>query len=501
MKALLVHQGLDVALGEVSSSKKPRKIIDENLPDVLDRAHSAIILSLGDGVLREVGGEKIVAGLWKKLEDLYTKKSMTKRLATKKKLYTLQMEYRSSITDHIDAFNKIILDLEDINVKVDDEDKAIILLYSLPSSNEHLVDTLMYGRQTLTMVNVNETLSSKAATKKESRDGEGLTGSDGYDSTGVLIATDDQTRGNWVLDSGCSFYMCHNKSLFMNYEAYDGGIVVMGNDASFKLESSILKVMKGLMVLMKGNMNNGMYVFQGSAVTGGYVNPEKADYVCRLKKSLYRLKQSLRLWLDISYVVSVVSRYMANPGQEHWKVVIWVLRYLKGTSDYGMVYRIKKQEEVGVEGFVDADFTGDLDKRRSLTGYLFTLNGCTVNWKATLQNVVALSTTKAEYTVAAEAVKESIWLRGMVTELGFRQEQVLVHCDNHSAICLSKNQVHHERTKHIDIKLHFLILEVLKGVVKLEKIHTDDNLADFLTKAVPGAKFEFCLKSAGNCKI
>ncbi|KAH9743492.1 Integrase catalytic domain-containing protein [Citrus sinensis] len=175
MKALLVHQGLDVALGEVSSSKKPRKIIDENLPDVLDRAHSAIILSLGDGVLREVGGEKIVAGLWKKLEDLYTKKSMTKRLATKKKLYTLQMEYRSSITDHIDAFNKIILDLEDINVKVDDEDKAIILLYSLPSSNEHLVDTLMYGRQTLTMVNVNETLSSKAATKKESRDGEGLT--------------------------------------------------------------------------------------------------------------------------------------------------------------------------------------------------------------------------------------------------------------------------------------------------------------------------------------
>lgn len=118
-----------------------------------------------------------------------------------------------------------------------------------------------------------------------------------------------------------------------------------------------------------------------------------------------------------------------------------------------------------------------------------------------MKNVVALSIIEAEYTAAAEAVKESIWLRGMVTELGFKQEQVLVHCDNHSAICLSKNQVHHERTKHIDIKLHFLRLEVSKGVVKLEKIHTDDNLADFLTKAVPGAKFEFCLKSAGNCKI
>ena len=172
MRALLVHQRLDVALDDESSSKKPMKGTEEELSEVLDRAHNAIILSLGDGVLREVGGEKTAAGLWKKLEDLYTKKSMAKRLATKKKLYTLQMEEGSSITDHIDAFNKIILDLEDINVKIDDEDKAMILLCSLPSSYENLVDTLMYGRQTLAMGDVKEALSSKAAIKKETRDGE-----------------------------------------------------------------------------------------------------------------------------------------------------------------------------------------------------------------------------------------------------------------------------------------------------------------------------------------
>ncbi|KAH9648835.1 hypothetical protein KPL70_025759 [Citrus sinensis] len=1192
MRALLVHQGLDEALAEESSSKKPRKVSVEDLPDVLDRAHSAIILSLGDGVLREVGGEKTAAGLWKKLEDLYTKKSMAKRLATKKKLYKLQMEEGSSITDHIDAFNKIILDLEDINVKIDDEDKAMILLCSLPSSFEHLVDTLMYERQPLTMVDVKETLSSKAATKNESREAGSLmargrsekkegnkgkkkrsksrsknmkcfhchkechfkkdcqekknkpkdtrekTGDaavasesqeyDGYDSAGVLLVTDDQTKGNWVLDSGCSFHMCPNKNLFLNYEAYDGGVVVMGNDAIFKvvgkgiirlkmldgmtrelanvrhvpdlkrnlislgmldkmgclvkLESGTLKVMRGSMVLMKGSLSNGLYVLQGTAITGavgvsnqsldktmmwhlrlghmserglrelskqgvlgrdkietlrfceecllgkssrvkfstgvhnskgtldyihadlwgpeqtaslggaryfmsliddfsrmvwvymlktkddafekfkiwktlvetqtnrkvrrlrtdnglefcnkrfddfcaengvvrhktmrhtpqqnglaermnrtlmdkvrcmliqsrlpmslwaetlstacyivnrspssginfrtpielwtgkpadysnlrvfgcpayahtkqgklepralkgvfigypegvkgyklwctdfkppkaiisrdvvfneaelqkrrtiveseteaeknmseseaeseddqgdrsyqlvrdrerrvirppmryahadliafaltaaheldtdepktyseavkgnesekwkaamdeemqslfknhiltliekppnkkvvgckwvykvkdgipevepkrykarlvakgftqkewvdyteifslvvrhtslrillalvavnnmhleqmdvktaflhgelnemivmkqpeGYVDPRRPDHLRGSfdMKDLGEAKKILGVELirdrrngtlilsqqnyirkvlerfemgkakpvqtplpahfrlssqqcpktdverseassipyssavgclmyamvltrpDLSYAVSVVSRYMTNPGNEHWRAVMWILRYLNGTISYGLIYGTDGRKEVNVEGFVDSNYAGDLDKRRSLTRYLFRLSGCTISWKASLQNVVALSTTEAEYTTAADAIKEAIWLKGMVTDLGYEQRQITVHCDSQSAICLSKNQIHHEKTKHIDIKLHFVRLEVSKGVVKLVKIHTDDNVADMLTKALPGAKFEFCVNSACVCRI
>ena len=122
---------------------------------------------------------------------------------------------------------------------------------------------------------------------------------------------------------------------------------------------------------------------------------------------------------------------------------------------------------------------------------MFTLNCCTINWKASLQSVVALSTIEVEYIAAAEVFKEAIWLRGMITELGYEQKQVDVHCDSQSAICLSKNQVHHEKTKHIDIKLHFVRLEVSKGVVKLMKIQIDDNIADILTKAIPIAKLEF----------
>lgn len=133
-------------------------------------------MSLGDGVLREVGDQTLATGLWKKLEDLYTKKSLTKRLSTKKRLYTLQIKEGTSLATYVDAFNKIILDLEDINVKIEDENKVIIFISFLPPSYEHFVDTLMYGRQTLTMQDVKEVLSSKESLKKsKTRDVEGLT--------------------------------------------------------------------------------------------------------------------------------------------------------------------------------------------------------------------------------------------------------------------------------------------------------------------------------------
>ena len=103
---------------------------------------------------------------------------------------------------------------------------------------------------------------------------------------------------------------------------------------------------------------------------------------------------------DKAHVVSVVSRYMVQPGKDHWKVVKWILRYLHGTVNYGLTYGKAKEEDDGLRGYIDSDYAGDLDRRISLTGYLFMLNDCTVNWKATLQSVVALSTTEAEYIAA-----------------------------------------------------------------------------------------------------
>ena len=148
---------------------------------------------------------------------------------------------------------------------------------------------------------------------------------------------------------------------------------------------------------------------------------------------------------DLAHALSVVSMFMATPGKDHWKAVKWVLGYLKGTQEYGLVYGKSVGKVAGLCGYVDSDYAGDLDRRRSLTGYMFFLDGCLVNWKASLQHIVALSTTEAEYTAATEAVKEALWLRGLITELGMKQETVEVHCDSSSAIYLSKNPAHHEK--------------------------------------------------------
>ena len=96
---------------------------------------------------------------------------------------------------------------------------------------------------------------------------------------------------------------------------------------------------------------------------------------------------------DLSYAVSMVSRYMANPGKEHWKVVQWIFRYLKGSADLCLHFG---KNSTGVLGYVDSDHAKDIDNRRSVTGYMFTLDGCAISWQAHLQPTVALSTTEAE---------------------------------------------------------------------------------------------------------
>ena len=154
-------------------------------------------------------------------------------------------------------------------------------------------------------------------------------------------------------------------------------------------------------------------------------------------------------------------------------------------------------QELSVKGFTGSDYAGDLDNRRSTSGYVFTLAGGAVSWHSRLQTCVTQSTTEAEYVAASEACKEAIWLGRLVTDLGIKQQTPMLHCDSQSAIQLARNLVYHSKTKHVDVKYHFM-REMLKDKqIQLVKVHTTENPTDLLTKGLPEESFVHCRKLLG----
>ena len=170
---------------------------------------------------------------------------------------------------------------------------------------------------------------------------------------------------------------------------------------------------------------------------------------------------------DIAHAMRVVSRYMSNPGKQHWEAVKWILRYLRGTKDRVLCFKGKGLE---LHGYVDSDLAGDLDRRKSTTGYVFTMGGTTVTWASKLQKVVALSTIEAEYIAMTEASKEMVWLQNFLFELGKGRNNSVLHSDSQSTIHLAKNPAFHSRTKHVELKYHYIRELLEKGTLQLVKI-------------------------------
>jgi len=170
---------------------------------------------------------------------------------------------------------------------------------------------------------------------------------------------------------------------------------------------------------------------------------------------------------------------------------------LKGTRNAYLDFGSDPNGEL--TGYVDSDFAGDLDKRRSLTGYVFTFGKCAISWKATLQSIVALSTTEAEYMMLTEGIKEGIWLRDFVGEILSIENPVTVYCDNQNAIHLTKDRMYHDKTKHIDVRYNFVRDVTAEGNIVVKKIGTKSNPADILTKPLPIAKFKLCSDLISVC--
>ena len=296
---MLAHLGnMGFAKALEGADKLPASLTEEKKTEILDKAYNTLILSLNDKVLREVVKCKSAADIWLKLEALYMTKNLSNRLYLKAKFFTFKMAEGKDLQGHIDEFNKLIVDLENIEVEYEDEDKALVLLHSLPKSYETFVDILKHGRETISLDDVVGALRSKELQKKiqvkessgdglvvrgrsdkkefkgrsgrsKSRDGKrsfkcytcheeghmkrdcpkrnGTNGNNkggdaaiaqadkGYESAEVLVVTTKHSDRQWIMDSGCSFHMTPNRGWFETFEENIGGDVLLGNNRPCKV--------------------------------------------------------------------------------------------------------------------------------------------------------------------------------------------------------------------------------------------------------------------------
>ena len=186
---------------------------------------------------------------------------------------------------------------------------------------------------------------------------------------------------------------------------------------------------------------------------------------------------------DITYAVSRAARYCADPKNEHWIAVKRIIRYLKGTVDNGIEY--VKGRSGDLTGYCDADWAGDVNDRKSTSGYVFNICGSPVSWRSKKQTCVALSTAEAEYVALTSAAQEAVWLSSLLAEIGRREKAAtIIYDDSQSALAMSKNPQFHGRAKHIDIKYHYVREQVDKGTIQLQYCSTEEMLADILTKGL-----------------
>jgi hypothetical protein len=190
---------------------------------------------------------------------------------------------------------------------------------------------------------------------------------------------------------------------------------------------------------------------------------------------------------DLSYSLGVLSRFMQNPTDVHFCAAKRILRYLKGTVQLGLNFPSRGGKQ-GVQMYTDADFGGDLDKRRSTSGMIACMNGGAVLWGSKLQAVVATSTAEAEYIAGAYAAKEALWLRKVLGDIYGTVSMVDMYCDNQSALHLMTQHTAgvSGRTKHVDMQYHFVRDRIERGELRARFVPTDGQLADMFTKALPG---------------
>ncbi|MCH82787.1 copia-type polyprotein [Trifolium medium] len=201
---------------------------------------------------------------------------------------------------------------------------------------------------------------------------------------------------------------------------------------------------------------------------------------------------------DLMFVVHMIARFVEHPVETHMMAAKRILIYIKGTLDLGILY--KKGMKAELVAYSDSDYGGDIDDRKSTSGYVFMIGSGAVSWLSKKQPIVTLSTTEAEFIAAAHCVCQGIWMERILNYMGLKQQECFkVFCDNSSTIKLSKNPVLHGRSKHIDIRFHFLRNLSCEGAVELVHCSSQNQMADIMTKTLKLETFEKLRQGLGVC--
>ncbi|GJS68731.1 putative ribonuclease H-like domain-containing protein [Tanacetum coccineum] len=198
---------------------------------------------------------------------------------------------------------------------------------------------------------------------------------------------------------------------------------------------------------------------------------------------------------DIMFAVCACSRFQVTPKTSHLSAVKRIFRYLKGKPKLGLWY--PRVSSFDLEAYSDSDYAGANLDRKSTTGGCQFLGRRLISWQCKKQTIVATSTTEAEYVAAASCCGQVLWIQNQMLDYGFNFMNTKIYIDNESTICIVKNPVYHSKTKHIAIRHHFIRDAYEKKLIQVLKIHTDDNVADLLTKAFDVSRFQFLVVSIG----
>nr|GFB97142.1 retrovirus-related Pol polyprotein from transposon TNT 1-94 [Tanacetum cinerariifolium] len=265
-----------------------------------------------------------------------------------------------------------------------------------------------------------------------------------------------------------------------------------------RFEMSMMGEMKLFLGIQINQFSNGIFINQSKYILDilKRFGMENCDSVPTPMVEHAKLKLDLvGKPVDHTDYRNMIGSFDANPNEHHVSAVKMIFRYLKGTINLGIWY--PKDSGIDLTTYSDADHAGCHLDRKSISGSVQFLGDKLVCWSSKKQNCVSISTAESEYVAVSGCCAQVLWMRTQLTDYGFFYYKLSIYCDSKSAIAISCNPVQHTRTKHIDVRYHFIKDHVEKGTIELYFVGTEYQLTDLFTKSLPEARFKFLVEKLG----